>query len=100
MILSTNLELKVSKTKEMVIDFKTSSATPSPIVLKSSKVERVSSYRYLGIVIDDKLSWHVYIDYLIKRLNTRMYCLRILNFFNADVKNLALFYDSIVESVW
>ena len=36
----------------------------------------------------------------IKRLNTRMYCLRKLNFFNVDVKILALFYDLVVESVW
>ena len=84
----------------MVIDFRTSSSTPSPIVLKSSNVERVSSYKYLGIVIDDKFSRHVYTDSLIKRLNTMMYCLRRLNFFNVDVKILAMFYDSVVESVW
>ena len=93
------LELNVSKTKEMVIDFRTSSSKPSPIVLKGSNVERVFSYKYLGIVIDDKLSWHVYIDSLIKILNTMMYFLRRLNFFNIDVKIFALFYDSIVESV-
>ena len=29
-----------------------------------------------------------------------MYCLRKLNFFNVDVKTLALFYDPVVESVW
>ena len=73
------LELKFSKTQEMVIDFRSSSVTPCPIVLKGGKLERVSSYKYLGIVIDDKLSWHVYIDSLIKRLNTRMYSLRKLN---------------------
>jgi hypothetical protein len=94
------LELNASKTKEMIIDFRISSSTPSPIVLKGSNVERVSSYKYLGIVIDDKLRWHAYIDSMIKRLNTRMYCLRKLNFFNVDVKILALFYDSVVESVW
>ena len=51
MILSTNsslmglstigipyLELNVSKTKEMVIEFRTSSSTPSPIVLKLARV--------------------------------------------------------------
>jgi hypothetical protein len=94
------LELNVSKTKEMIIDFRYSSSTPSPIVLKGSNVERVPSYKYLGIVIDDKLNWHTHVDYLIKRLNTRMYCLRKLNFFHVDVKILAMFYDSVVESVW
>ena len=29
-----------------------------------------------------------------------MYCLRRLNFFNEDVKIVALFYDSVVGSVW
>ena len=94
------LELNVSKIKGMVIDFRTSSSTSIPIVLKGSNVERVSLYKYLGIVIDDKLSWYVYIDSLIKRRNTIMYCLRRSNFFNVDVKILALFYDSVVESVW
>ena len=84
----------------MIIDFRISSSTPSPIVLKGSNVERVSTYKYLGTVIDDKLSWHEYTDCMIKRLNTRMYCLRKLNFSNVDVKIFAMFYGSEVESVW
>ena len=38
------LELNVSKTKEMIIDFRISCSPPSSIVLKGSKVDRVSSY--------------------------------------------------------
>ena len=37
------LELDVSKTKEMIIDFRTLSLTPNSIILKDSIVERVSS---------------------------------------------------------
>ena len=93
------LELNVSKTKEMIIDFKIF-FTPSSIVLKGSKVDRVSSYKYLGIMIDDKLAWHDHIDYLIKRLNVRMYCFRKLNYFHVDKRILALFYESVIGSVW
>ena len=114
MILSTNsslqslstiamanfLEVNVSKTKEMIIDFRISSSTPCFIALKGSNVERVSSYKYLGIVIDDRLTWHTYIDFLIKRLNIRMYCFRKLNYFNVDARILAAFYDSVIASVW
>ncbi len=56
----------VFKTKEMVIDFRTKRHTPDSDVLKGSDVERVSLYKYLGIVI----------NLLVKRLNIRMYCLR------------------------
>ena len=94
------LEVNVSKTKEMIIDFRISSSTPCFIALKGSNVERVSSYKYLGIVIDDRLTWHTYIDFLIKRLNIRMYCFRKLNYFNVDARILAAFYDSVIASVW
>ena len=62
----------------MVIDFRTKKHTPDSVVLKGSDVERVSVYKYLGIVMDDKLSWHPHVDFLVKRLNVRMYCLRKL----------------------
>jgi hypothetical protein len=95
------LELNVSKTKEMVIDYRTTHVCkPSPITIKGSEVERVTSYKYLGIVIDEKLSWHLYIDSLIKRLNTRMYCMRKLNYFHVNQRIIALFYQSIVASIW
>ena len=42
----------------------------------------------------------MYIDSLIKQLNTRMYCLRKLNVFIVEVKILALFYNSRDENVW
>ena len=60
----------------------------------------MSSYKYLGIMIDDRLAWHDHIDYLIKRLNVRMYCFRKLNYFHVDKRILALFYESVVASVW
>ena len=95
------LELNVSKTKEMVIDFRTTKKhTPDSVVLKGSDVERVSEYKYLGIVMDDKLSWHPHVDFLVKRLNIRMYCLRKLNYFNVNPRILSLFYDSVVASIW
>ena len=43
---------------------------------------------------------HTYIDFLIKRLNIRMYCFRKLNYFNVDARILAAFYDSVIASVW
>ena len=95
------LELNVSKTKEMIIDFRISCSPPSSIVLKGSGRPRVIiTYKYIGIMIDNKLAWHDHIDYLIKRLNVRMYCFRKLNYFDVDKRILALFYESFVASVW
>lgn len=35
-------------------------------------IERVTTYKYLGIWIDEKLAFDVHIDYLVKRLKPRL----------------------------
>ena len=51
-------------------------------------------------MMDDKLAWHDHIDYLMKRLNVRIYCFMKLNYFHVDKQILALFYESVIASVW
>ena len=94
------LELGVSKTRGVIVDFRVSCSPPGSVVLGGGGVGRVSSCRYLGIMVDDGLAWHDHIDYLIKRLNVRMYCFRKLNYFHVDKRILALFYESVIASVW
>ena len=44
------LELNVSKTKGIVIDFRQTRPDPQPVDIKGSAVARVDMYTYLGIV--------------------------------------------------
>ena len=75
------LELNVSKTKEMIVDFRRPSKSPPPILIKNVEVERVSTYKYLVSVLDEKLAWTAHVDNIIKGLNSRMFCLRKLGRF-------------------
>lgn len=93
------LKLNVSKTKEMVIDFRQTSPEP-PLVDKGSSVARVDTYKYLGIVLNNKLSWGDHVDFIVKKLNSRMYCLRKLNSFHITPEILNVFYSSTIVSVW
>ena len=53
-----HLDLNVSKTKEMVVDYRRSKKTTvPPCVIKDQTVERVSEYKYLGTIVDDKLNF-------------------------------------------
>ena len=65
-------ELNVSKTKEMVIDFRKTTRGSEPITIKGIEVERVSVYKYLAVMIDDRLAWGDEIDHTVKRSNLRM----------------------------
>ena len=60
------LELNVSKTKEMIVDFRRPSKSPPPILIKNVEVERGSTYKYLGSVLDEKLAWTVSLKGLIQ----------------------------------
>ena len=51
------LYLNVSKTKEMFIDFRKNQRWPKPVYIKGEAVERVDTYKYLGVVFDNKLNW-------------------------------------------
>ena len=68
--------MNVSKTKEMCIAFRKNQSCPKPVYIKGEAVERVVTYKYLGVVFDSKLSWKGNTNSVLKKVNTRMYCLR------------------------
>lgn len=59
----------------------------------------VPSYKYLGVVLDNKLDWTSNIDHLYKKSQSRLYFLRRLGSFNICSKLLYMFYQSVVASV-
>ena len=90
----------MSKTKEMVIDFRQARSDPQPVDIKGSAVATVETYKYLGIVLNNKLSCGDHMDFIVKNLNSRMYCLRKLNSFHVTPEILDVFYISTIVSVW
>ena len=93
------LQLNVSKTKEIVIDFRRIRPTPQPVSIGGVEVEVVKSYKFLGVQIDHKLDWSVNSDCLYKKGQSRMYFLGRLASFKICKKLLQMFYQSVVSSV-
>ena len=90
--------LNVPKTNEMIIDFRINSTDPPPVIIKGAEVKRVEIHKHLGLTIDNKLNWSDNTTSVIKKVNTRMHCLRKLKTFNINEKLLYLFYSSIIRS--
>ena len=98
---NTNLlELNVEKTKEIIIDFRKSKAQPYPIIINDHTVVRVSICNYLRIMLNNDLSWSNNTDYIISKLNSRLYCLRKFKKFNINIYILKLFYQLVNKSVF
>ena len=93
------LELDVKKTKEMIIDFIKFNALPDPIIINDYAVERVSTNKYLGVMLNNDPSLSNNTDYIISKLNSRLYCLRKIKKFNANICILKLFYQLVIKSV-
>ncbi len=52
------LSLNVSKTKELIVDFRKRQQRPyTPLMISGTPVERVSSFKYLGVNISEDLTW-------------------------------------------
>ena len=63
------------------------------------KVERVTEYKYLGTVLDNKLNFNKNTDFIHKRYQPRIFCLQKLRSLNFSAADLRTFYRSCIESV-
>ena len=93
------LVLNVTKTEEMIIDFRTKKESLRPLTIKGEDVRQVSSYKYLGTIIDNQLSWSENIHACLKKSNQRLFFLRKLRQFRVNSNILQLFYQATILSV-
>ena len=91
-----NLELNVSKTKEIVVDFRKLKPVHAVLTINNSAVEIVDSLKFVGIHITSNLSWSLHIRS--KKAQQWLYFLRCLNKFQMNREVLINFYRSIIES--
>ncbi|KAK1789901.1 hypothetical protein P4O66_002203 [Electrophorus voltai] len=95
-----NLLLNVSKTKEMIVDCsKKQERHYQPVRISGTTVERVDSFRYLGVHISQDLSWSRHTSSLAKKARQRLYHLRCLRDFRLPSKVLRNFYTCTIESI-
>ena len=52
-----NLSLNINKTKEMIVDFRKQQREHHPIHIDETAVEKIESFKFLGVHITYKLKW-------------------------------------------
>ncbi len=93
-----HLKLNISKTKELVVDYQRKRSPPVPVTIQGEEVERVDSYKYLGVQINKKLDWTHNTDALFRKGQSRLFFLRRLRSFSVCNRLLKIFYQSTVAS--
>ena len=94
------MKLNPKKCKEMYIDFmKNSITTLRPISIGNKEVERVRTYKLLGVIISDDLKWNAHAEYVIAKAAKRLYALRLMKRAGVMPKDILKVYLCNVRSV-
>uniref|UniRef100_A0AAR2L374 Reverse transcriptase domain-containing protein n=1 Tax=Pygocentrus nattereri TaxID=42514 RepID=A0AAR2L374_PYGNA len=94
-----NLALNTKKTKEIIVDFRKHSTDPDPLSNNGECLERVCTFRFLGVQISTNITWTDNITAVIKKAQQRLHFLRVLRKHNLDSNLLLTFYRSSIESL-
>ena len=73
-----NLSLNVSKTKELIVDYRKRRAEQAPININGAVVEQVGSFKLLGVHITNNLSWSKHTNAVVKRAQQNLFPIRRL----------------------
>lgn len=73
-----NLSLNTNKTKELIMDFRRSGAEPASLHIIGVRVERVSTFKFLGGQISEHLTWSATTTGLVKKAQQQLHFVRLL----------------------
>ena len=89
------------KTKEMMVYFGRNYYVNciSAVCINGKHIERVQTFKLLGVHISNDLSWDVHVEYMLKKVAKRMYCINCLIRIGADASDIISVYCSIIRSI-
>ncbi|KAI4899775.1 hypothetical protein NFI96_025340 [Prochilodus magdalenae] len=94
-----NLSLNISKTKEMIVDYrKLQRGGHSPLYISGAEVEQVSNVRFLGVHLTEDLTWSLHTNKVVRSARQRLFFLRRLRKFGLPPDILTSFYRCTIES--
>ena len=94
-----NLDLNTSKTKELIVDYRRSKSVLPTLAIRGEEVERVESFKFLGVHISADLTWTTHTSVQLKKAHQRLYFLRKLKQSHLPCPLLVNFYRASIESI-
>ena len=94
-----DMRLNVKKCKEMVISFLRQSPNNAPLCINGNLLNVVSSFKVLGVTLNDHLKWNDNVNILVKKASKRLYILRILQKSGVPPSDLLPVFFALVRLV-
>ena len=93
------LSLNLTKTKEMIVDYRKRRTEDAPILIDGAVVQQVKSFKLLSVHINNKLEWSKHTKTVVKRAHQSHFLLRKLKGFGMAPQILKRFYSCNIESI-
>jgi len=93
-------EIKINKTKSSFITFTLNKKTCPQISMNNIPIPICTQVKYLGLILDSKLTWNSHIVDKRKALNSRLHLLRPLLKSKMNIDTKLLIYKSLLRPLW
>jgi len=70
-----------------------------PLCINSTNIERVVTFKLLGVVISSDLTWDTHVSYILSKCAKRIYCIWNLAKAGVPACDVVYIYCSVVRSV-
>uniref|UniRef100_A0A3B3HJX1 Reverse transcriptase domain-containing protein n=1 Tax=Oryzias latipes TaxID=8090 RepID=A0A3B3HJX1_ORYLA len=96
---NNDLILNITKTKEIIVDFRRRSKNHQSLSIGTEMVERVTSFKFLGVTMTEDLSWGPHTASVVGKAQQRLYYLRKLKVAKISRQLMVNFYNCAISSV-
>ena len=98
---NNGMRLNKHKTKEMLLHFgkKCDLRSITPVCIEGTSIERVSTFKLLGVYINCDLSWSTHVDYIVAKASKRIFIITQLIRAGVDKTDIVNVYGAIIRSV-
>ena len=91
------MELNLKKCKEMLIDLRRNKTAVPLTNIENNTVERVTSYKLLGLWVDDNMKWNTNTEKIVKKAAKRLFLLKVLKSYGASTSDMKNFYMAVIR---
>ena len=81
----------------MLIDLRRNKTAIPLTEIENKIIERVNSYKVLGLWIDDNLKWNTNTEKIIKKAAKRLFLLKIIKSYGASTDDMKRFYVAVIR---
>ena len=92
-----NLSLNINKMKELIMDYRRQQREHAPICIDWAAMERVKSFRFLGMRITEDLKWSLHTDSVVKKVQHHLFIGPITS--SLAPKTFTNLYRCTIESI-